>query len=137
MNTAPQFTIIECCYGTLGYSFAAGNLVKFAPAGYAFNGNGDVGFNPAIDIATSSDRTSCIGSIVGQASTFYSKVQIGGIQELIYTGTKPIPGDWLVLSSTSGCVEVGTRANAVALAVGWAFPRKNLVRAYMLVPNTA
>lgn len=93
---------------------------------------------PLVGVTTSSDQTTCIGSVirVGAKSFTYS-VQVGGFQKLLFTGTAPTQGQWLVLSSTPGAVTTGSRASAVALAMDAGVTSTGLVDAYMLVPNTA
>jgi hypothetical protein len=92
---------------------------------------------PLVDVATSSDRTTCIGSVIRIASGQTVSVQVGGFQKLLFTGTAPTQGQWLVLSSTPGFVTTGSRASAVALAMDSGVASTGLVDAYMLVPNTA
>jgi hypothetical protein len=92
---------------------------------------------PLVEVATSSDRTTCIGSVTRTTGGQAVLVQVGGFQKLLFTGTAPTQGQWLVLSSTPGAVTTGSRASAVALAMDAGVASTGLVDAYMLVPNTA
>lgn len=89
---------------------------------------------PLVELAANTDRDRVVGSVIGTDGNS-PRVQIGGVQDLLYTGDQPVEGSWLGLSTTPGkVVMVSSRSTAIGIALIGGAKRTTLVRTLMLAP---